>query len=100
MTLFVSLRTGASHTKVYHLIKEILTRRFKLGAVKERTFRWKTQFDQKSKDEASDDNHCKFIHHSSKRREERVLVVFLVSTTNTISLPGKISSLQCKTDAQ
>ena len=28
---------------------------------------WKAQFDQKSKDEASNDNHYKSIHHSSER---------------------------------
>ena len=28
-----------------------------------RTFRWKAQFDEKSQDEASDDNHCEFFNH-------------------------------------
>ena len=35
--------------------------------IRNRTFGWKAQFDQKLKDEASDDNRSKFIHHSSER---------------------------------
>ena len=57
-------------------------------------FGWKAQFDQKSKDETSDDNHYKSIHHSSERH---IQLKYQTQTNPVRQIPVAIKIMQILT---